>query len=72
MSDLCNYNELHETMDHTLELHWLTENPPHTLVVASTLLQYDTTTKSRAVVGHTDLYINRATLMDLININTYM
>ena len=70
MSDLSNYNELHETMDHTLEFYWLTENPPETLVAASTLLWYERMTKSRAVVGHTALYINRTTLMDLININT--
>ena len=64
MSDLRNYNELHETMDHTLEDYQLTEKAPHILVVASILLQYDTTTKSRAVVGQTALYINRTTLMD--------
>lgn len=64
MSYLNNYNVYIEqwTIDQ------LTEKPPWILVVASTLLQYERITKSRAVVGHTALYINRPTLIDLTNI----
>ena len=40
---------------------WLTEKAPRILVVVLILVQYERMTKSRAVVGHTALYINRTT-----------